>query len=168
MAGTAHSKPRQKAALRREGAASHDITTLGACDDEAGDTARPVRLRSSVGRTCTTPRSDLSLLGDFQRVVHLDTEIAHGRLQLGMTKQQLHRTQVLRASIDQRCLGSSHRVRAGVGGIEPKFLAQPRSLLSSPRLKRASSLLRVFRKPSRLSCLKQQRRRPARGARAMT
>ena len=50
VAGTVSTQSRQKAALRREGAAGRDITTLGVRSDEARDTARPVRQRSAIGR----------------------------------------------------------------------------------------------------------------------
>lgn len=43
------------------------------------------------GRTARCAlRSDFGLFGDFQRVIHLDAEIPHGRLQLGVAEQQLH------------------------------------------------------------------------------
>lgn len=57
-------------------------------------------------------RLDFSLLGDFKRIIHLNAEIAHGGLKLGVTKKKLHSAQVLGSPVDQRCLGSSHRVRA--------------------------------------------------------
>ena len=33
---------------------------------------------------------DFGLLRDLQGVIHLDAEVAHGGLQLGVTKKQLH------------------------------------------------------------------------------
>ncbi|MBA3591278.1 MAG: hypothetical protein H0W38_17275 [Methylibium sp.] len=47
-------------------------------------------------------------------IVHLDAEILHRRLEFGMAEQQLHGPQALCAPIDQRRLGSPHRVRAVV------------------------------------------------------
>ena len=35
-------------------------------------------------------RSDLSLLGDLESVIHLDTEVPDRGFQLGVPKQQLH------------------------------------------------------------------------------
>jgi hypothetical protein len=39
-----------------------------------------------------------------------------------VAKQQLHGAQVLGATVDQRRLGSPHRMRAVLSGIETKFL----------------------------------------------
>lgn len=55
-------------------------------------------------------RLDLGLLGDLQRIVHINAEVANRTFQLGMAKEQLNGPQVLRAAIDQGCLGSPHRV----------------------------------------------------------
>ncbi len=46
--------------------------------------------------------SDLRLFGNFECVINLDAEIPHRRLQLGVSKQQLHGAKVLRTSVDQR------------------------------------------------------------------
>jgi hypothetical protein len=35
------------------------------------------------------------LLGEFQRVIHLDAEVSNGALQLGVAKQELNGSQVL-------------------------------------------------------------------------
>ena len=44
---------------------------------------------------------------------------APGIVKLAVTKQQLHRPQVLRSLVDRCCLGPPHRVRAIDGRIEP-------------------------------------------------
>ncbi|TCK36755.1 hypothetical protein B0G84_5769 [Paraburkholderia sp. BL8N3] len=54
--------------------------------------------------------SDLSLLGHFKRVVYLYPEVSHCTFKLRMAQEQLNRAQILGASIDQRCLGATHRV----------------------------------------------------------
>ena len=56
--------------------------------------------------------SDIRLLGDLQRIINLDAQIAHGTLQLRVAKKQLHGPQVPCATVDQRCLGPTHRVCA--------------------------------------------------------
>jgi hypothetical protein len=43
----------------------------------------------------------LGLLGDLQRIVNLDSEVAHRALQLGMAEQQLHHSEILCSSVDQ-------------------------------------------------------------------
>lgn len=66
--------------------------------------------------------SDLRLLRDFKSVVDLDTQVPHGRLQFGMAEQQLYSSEVLGASIDQRCLGPSHRMGPIFGTIQTKLI----------------------------------------------
>jgi hypothetical protein len=53
-------------------------------------------------------RSDLSLLGHFQSIIHLNTKVAHSALQLGMAKKQLHCPKIFCPSVNQGCLGSPH------------------------------------------------------------
>ena len=53
---------------------------------------------------------DFSLLRNLQRVVNLDAKIAYGTFKLGMSKQQLDCSQVLRPLVNQCCLGASHRM----------------------------------------------------------
>ena len=43
----------------------------------------------------------LSVLRDLQRIVNLDSKIAHGALELGVAEQQLHHSEVLCSSVDQ-------------------------------------------------------------------
>lgn len=72
MAGTASTPPHQRAAPLRPGVRQEKL---------------PGQLLE--GRTARCPfRSDCGLFGDFQSVIHLDAEIPHGRLQLGVTEQQ--------------------------------------------------------------------------------
>jgi Integrase core domain len=52
----------------------------------------------------------LRLLCHFQRVVDLDAQVPHGAFQFSVDQQQLHDTQILGPSIDQRCLCTPHRV----------------------------------------------------------
>lgn len=55
-------------------------------------------------------RSDIDLLGNRERIVHLDAEIAHRAFDLGVAEQNLYRSQIPGAAVDQRCLGPSQRV----------------------------------------------------------
>ena len=94
--------------------------TAAAGPPPEGCTARRVGLACQAA--CDAKRSDLCLLGDLQGVIHLDAKVPHRRLKFAVAKQQLHGAQVLRASIDQRRLGSPHRVRAVVCRIKTEFL----------------------------------------------
>lgn len=59
---------------------------------EVGTIARGRAIaRPSVRLNC---RLDFSLLGDFKRIIHLNAEIAHSGLKLGVTKTKLHSAQV--------------------------------------------------------------------------
>lgn len=69
----------------------------------------------------TVDHSNLSLLGHFQRIIDLDAKVAHGALQFGVAKKQLHGTQVFCAPVDQRSLGPSHRMAVIFGGIQPNL-----------------------------------------------
>jgi len=46
----------------------------------------------------------LGLLGDLERVIDFDAKVAACRLDLRVPEQQLHRTEVFRATVDQGCL----------------------------------------------------------------
>ena len=48
-------------------------------------------------------KSEFDLLGDAERVVDLDPEIANGAFQLGVTEQKLHRPQIAGLAIDLGC-----------------------------------------------------------------
>jgi len=83
---------------------------------------RCARSVSTIGQAWTTLRSDFCLFEDFQGIVHLDAEVPHGRLKLGVAKQQLHGAQdiwALRVRLQtgswcaDRILPLSHGSRAG-------------------------------------------------------
>ena len=76
----------------------------------------------SVAVVPSTPASNFCLLGYFKGVIDFDTQIPHGGLQLGVSKQQLHSSKVLGAPIDQRRLGPSYRVRPVVGTVQTEFI----------------------------------------------
>ena len=44
---------------------------------------------------------NLGLLGDLQRIVNLNSEVAHRAFQLGVAEQQLHYPEILCSSVDQ-------------------------------------------------------------------
>jgi hypothetical protein len=73
------------------------------------------------GRACPfcPGRSDVDLFGYGQRIVDLDTEISDGAFDLGVSEQNLHRSQIACASIDQRGLGSSKRMGTKAIWVEP-------------------------------------------------
>ena len=50
----------------------------------------------------------LSLFGDFQRVVDLDSEVSHGAFKFRMAEQELNGPEIPGAAIDQSRLGSPH------------------------------------------------------------
>jgi hypothetical protein len=52
----------------------------------------------------------LRLLSHFERVVYLDAEISNRAFKFRVAEQQLHRPQVLGASVNQRSLGATHGV----------------------------------------------------------
>ena len=54
--------------------------------------------------------SDLSVLGNLQRIIYLNAEVPHRAFQFGVAQQQLNRSQVFGPFIDQRGFGPSHRV----------------------------------------------------------
>jgi hypothetical protein len=55
----------------------------------------------------STARLQVSLLGDLQRIVNLDTEISDGAFELHVPKQELNGTEIPGAPVDQRSLGAS-------------------------------------------------------------
>ena len=77
--------------------------------------------RGSPGRACPLcpSISDLNLLRDRERVVDLDAEISDGAFNLGMTKQELHCSEVAGAPVYQRGLGSPQGMRSEHLWIEP-------------------------------------------------
>jgi hypothetical protein len=58
------------------------------------------------------PTSDVDLLCDCQGIIHFNAKIPTGALDLSVTEKQLYRSQIARAPIDQRRLGSAKRVSA--------------------------------------------------------
>src|SRR5204863_9355512 len=58
------------------------------------------------------------LFGHFECVIDLDAEVSNGALELRMTEQELHCTQILRATIDQRGFRASRCMGSIRGGVE--------------------------------------------------
>jgi hypothetical protein len=54
--------------------------------------------------------SDFDGFGDGQRVFDLDTEISDRAIHLGMSQEELHRSQIARLSVDLRNFRPAHRV----------------------------------------------------------
>ncbi len=48
------------------------------------------------------PCSDINLFGDSECIIDLDTKVSDGALQLCVTQEQLHRSQIPRTTINQR------------------------------------------------------------------
>src|SRR3954453_16236797 len=65
------------------------------------------------------PASNLCVLGEGERVFDVHPEVAHGALDLCMTQEQLHRSQVARSFVDDRCLGPPERVRPILLATQP-------------------------------------------------
>ena len=87
--------------------------------------------------------SDFRLFGDFKSVVDLDTQVPHGRLQLGVAEQKLHGSEVLGASIDQRRLCPSHRMCTVLGTVKhanTRDVAAEHQALLEAALKRDTEL----------------------------
>jgi hypothetical protein len=63
-------------------------------------------------------RSDIDLLGYCQSVIDFDAQVAHGALDLGMAEQELHRSKIAGAAINQRSLGPSQRMGPKQAWIE--------------------------------------------------
>ena len=82
-------------------------------DDEflAADHVRYLRYSNEI--------SDIDFHGDLDRVINLDTEVAHRALDLGVPEQKLDSSKISSPPIDQCRLGASQRVRAELRRIEP-------------------------------------------------
>lgn len=52
--------------------------------------------------------SDVNLLRHFEGVIDLNTQVADGTVQLGVTEQQLNGSEVLGPPIEQSCFGAPH------------------------------------------------------------
>lgn len=63
--------------------------------------------------------SDLDRLSFGQRVLQFNAEIPYGAVHLGMTQQELNRSQVARLTVDERDFGPAHRVRAVRCWVQP-------------------------------------------------
>jgi hypothetical protein len=74
-----------------------------------------------MGRACPLcpVDSDINLFGNRERIVDLNTEIADRAFDLGVTEQELHGSQIPRASVDQRCLSPAKRVGAKHPRVKP-------------------------------------------------
>ena len=70
--------------------------------------------------------SDLRLLRHLQCVVDLNAQVADGALELGMSEQQLYRSEIPGSPVDQRRLGPTHGMGAVGTGIEAN-LSDPRA-----------------------------------------
>ena len=68
-----------------------------------------------------TERSDFRLLRHLKGVVHLDSEVANGTLDLRVAKKQLHCAKVVRPPIDQRRLRSAYAVGSVGVFVESHF-----------------------------------------------
>src|SRR5205807_3799724 len=58
------------------------------------------------------------LFGQLECVIDLDAEVSNGTLELRMTEEELHCTQILRAAIDQRGFRASRCMGSIRGGVE--------------------------------------------------
>lgn len=63
--------------------------------------------------------SEVGLLREDQRIIDFDTEVADRTLQLRMTQQELARSQIASALVDQRDLGPPQAMGAVESGIQP-------------------------------------------------
>src|SRR5207249_1086408 len=69
--------------------------------------------------TKSTRPSHINLFRDGKFIINLDAEVSDGTFDLGMAEQQLNRSQMPGAPVDQGGLGSSQRVGAEEIRIEP-------------------------------------------------
>ena len=72
------------------------------------------------GRACPLcpGTSDVHLLGDSEGIVHLDSKVANGALDLSMAQQELDGSQVAGSSVDEGSFRPSQRVGAVEGGVQ--------------------------------------------------
>ena len=92
---------------------------------------RRARERSTIGaprprnwqdRDVDYSSSELDLLGNAERVVHLDAEVADCAFEFRMPEEKLDRPQIARLRLDLRRLRPPHRMRAVGGAVEPGTL----------------------------------------------
>jgi hypothetical protein len=78
------------------------------------------RCKRGCGQSaCPCPRrSHVHLFGDGEGIVNFDAEIPHGALHLGMAKQKLNRSEIARATVDQRRLGPAQGMGTEQLGVE--------------------------------------------------
>jgi hypothetical protein len=98
---------------------------------DVGTTASAERARlagtTPRGRVCATParphcRSELALLRERQGIIDFDPEVTDGALDLGMSEEQLDRSQIAGRTVDLRRLGTAHRMRAIGAAVHPGTL----------------------------------------------
>jgi hypothetical protein len=75
-----------------------------------------------AGKVAPAMRQHLSLLRHFQCVVDLDPEVTHSALKFGVPERELNSSEVLGPTIDQRRLGSTHRMRTVRRRVETNLL----------------------------------------------
>jgi len=62
---------------------------------------------SGAERFCSAPASsNVDLLRNGERIIHIDAEVPDSALDLGVAEQKLHGSQIPGASVDERRLGS--------------------------------------------------------------
>ena len=98
---TTRAKEGSEGAAAISGRAKLRVAAFG----QTGRICFPPNSASRGGAGPPLPSSEVSLLGQDQGVVHLDAEVADGALQLRVAEQELARTQIARALVDQRNLG---------------------------------------------------------------
>jgi hypothetical protein len=62
---------------------------------------------AAPGGAATGRHSQLGLFGNPQGIIHFDSEVTNGTLQLGMPQQQLHRLEIAGFPVDLYRPGSS-------------------------------------------------------------
>lgn len=63
---------------------------------------------SSLAAATSLAELHLSLLGDLQRIVDLDSEVSDGALKFAVAEEKLNRPQVPGPPVDQRRFGAPH------------------------------------------------------------
>src|SRR5262249_16650109 len=106
-------------------------TKAGLLPNAIGDcpcVADHIRWAGHSDRAHARLASDVDLLRDFDGVIDLDAEVAHGALDLRVSEQELHRSQISCSPVDRHRLRATQRVRAEFTWIESDALSdRPRS-----------------------------------------